>query len=94
MFRGPNGVGSVSVTTAGRRTGEGTIDFKREEATKRDLAVSDLDAGDEAYVAASDQEGEAVVINAKGSYTITVSDLGAAAEIERLLKELAAAIPA
>lgn len=94
LFRGPNGVGSITVDTASRGAGEMTFDYKREQAEEASKNVSDLEAGDLSYLAVADLEGEAVVINAKGSYTIQISNISEEPSgNERILRELVAALP-
>jgi hypothetical protein len=93
LFRGPNGVGSITVNTASRGAGETTFEYNREQA-EASKNVSDLEAGDLAYLAVGDLDGEAVVINAKGSYTIQISNMSEEPSgYERILRELVAALP-
>ncbi|MFG1656399.1 hypothetical protein ACGFIY_07720 [Micromonospora chersina] len=94
-FGDGKGVASLTVTTASTLAGEATFDYEHEQAGKRYERVVDLDLGDQSYLAAKDVAGEAVLISDKGSYTLTLSSIGAdVAGYEQTLRRLLDAIPA
>ncbi|SCL16476.1 hypothetical protein GA0070616_1026 [Micromonospora nigra] len=73
LFTDGAGVASLTVTTASTIAGNGTFAYQREQAGKRYDRVDDLDQGDMAYVAVKDIEGEAVLVDGTGAYTLTMS---------------------
>jgi hypothetical protein len=95
LFRDGNGVAILTITLASEVAGQATYDYSREQAGKRFERVSDVDKGDQGYLATGGTEAEAVVISKAGAYTVQISsfhdDAGAN---EALLRKLVDAIPA
>ncbi|HYY12723.1 MAG TPA: hypothetical protein VE781_17430 [Kineosporiaceae bacterium] len=90
-FRGPNGVGIVSVD----RHASNYCDIDRDQAVKLYKTVTDLPRGENAFIAARELEGEACVTATAGSFHVSISDFSSSpAETERLVRALVDAIPA
>ncbi|MDO3705180.1 hypothetical protein Q3W71_26265 [Micromonospora sp. C28SCA-DRY-2] len=95
LFRDDNGVAILTITLASEVAGQATYDYSREQAGKRFERVSDIDRGDQGYLAAGGTEAEAVVISQAGAYTVQISSFNDdAAANEALLRKLVDAIPA
>ncbi|WP_116952550.1 hypothetical protein [Jiangella endophytica] len=89
-----DGVAIVQATMSSQAAGSVTYDYSREQAGQRFDRVADLDRGDLGYLGVGDVEGEAVLIQPSGSYTINVSSLGGGADgLEAALQALLDAIP-
>ncbi|RKN50875.1 hypothetical protein [Micromonospora endolithica] len=73
LFSDGKGVASLTVETASKIAGSGTFTYKRDQAAQRYDQVDDLDQGDMAYVAVKDIEGEAVLVDSTGAYTLIMS---------------------
>ncbi|WP_089154112.1 hypothetical protein [Micromonospora sp. NBS 11-29] len=95
LFGDGKGVASLTVTTASATAGQTTYDYEHERAGKRYDKVVDLDRGERCYLAVKDLAGEAVLIDDKGTYTVTVSNFGTdVARHEQILRRALDAIPA
>ncbi len=89
-----DGVAIVQATMASQTAGAVTYDYSRQMADERFDRVTELDRGDLGYLGVDDVEGEAVLIQPSGSYTINVSSLdGGADGLEAALQSLLDAIP-
>ncbi|SEF18409.1 hypothetical protein [Jiangella alba] len=89
-----DGVAIVQATMSSQLAGATTYDYSRGQADERFDRVADLDRGDMGYLGVGDVEGEAVLIQGSGSYTINVSSLGGGADgLEAALTALLDAIP-
>lgn len=89
-----DGVVIVQATMASQSAGAVTYDYKRQQADDRFDRVTEVDRGDLGYLGVGEIEGEAVLIQPSGSYTINVSSLdGGADRIEAALQSLLDAIP-
>ncbi|SCG52171.1 hypothetical protein GA0070609_2629 [Micromonospora echinaurantiaca] len=95
LFRDGNGVAILTITLASEVAGQATYDYSREQAGKRFERVSEVDKGDQGYLATGGTEAEAVVISKAGAYTVQISSFhDDAAANEALLRKLVDAIPA
>ncbi len=89
-----DGVAIVQATMSSQSAGSMTYDYKRDQADGRFDRVTELDRGDLGYLGAGEIDGEAVLIQPSGSYTINVSSLeGGVDGIEAALQSLVDAIP-
>ena len=89
-----DGIAIVQATMASQTAGAVTYDYSRQMADDRFDRVTELDRGDLGYLGVDDVEGEAVLIQPSGSYTINVSSLsGGADALEAALQSLLDAIP-
>ncbi|OLT16105.1 hypothetical protein BJF78_15240 [Pseudonocardia sp. CNS-139] len=97
LFGDGKGVASLSVTMASETAGLVTYDYQREQADSVYDQVTDIDAGDQAYLAVKDIAGEAVVVSPSGSYTITLSSFERLGDTpggyEQVLRGLVDALP-
>jgi hypothetical protein len=94
LFGDGKGVASLTITMASQLAGTTTYDYAHEQAGKQYGRVVDLDRGDQSYLATKDIAGEAVVISAKGTYTLIMSSFSIdPAGYEQKLRRLLDAIP-
>lgn len=95
LFGDGKGVASLAVTTASADAGKMTYDYQYDQAGKQYEKVVDLDRGERGYLAVKDIRGEAVLIEGKGTYTVTISSFGGGtAGNEQILRRTLDAIPA
>ncbi|WP_431942963.1 hypothetical protein [Micromonospora marina] len=93
-FGDGKGVASLTVTTASAQAGATTYDYQHDQAGKQYEKVVDLDRGERSYLAVKDISGEAVLIDGKGTYTVTISSFGGGtAGNEQILRRTLDAIP-
>ncbi|MFI7250657.1 hypothetical protein [Micromonospora chalcea] len=90
-----DGIAQLAVTTASATAGKATYDYQHEQAGQQYEKVVDLDRGERGYLAVKDVRGEAVLIDGKGTYTVTISSFGGGtAGNEQILRRTLDAIPA
>ncbi|MDO3685621.1 hypothetical protein [Micromonospora sp. C28ISP2-4] len=90
-----DGVAQLAVTTASVTAGKATYDYQYDQAGQQYEKVVDLDRGERGYLAVKDVRGEAVLIDGKGTYTVTISSFGGGtAGNEQILRRTLDAIPA
>ncbi|MEH0828496.1 MULTISPECIES: hypothetical protein [Micromonospora] len=90
-----DGVAQLAVTTASATAGKATYDYQYDQAGQQYEKVVDLDRGERGYLAVKDVRGEAVLIDGKGTYTVTISSFGGGtAGNEQILRRTLDAIPA
>ncbi|MFG1739048.1 hypothetical protein ACGFLT_13560 [Micromonospora chalcea] len=95
LFGDGKGVASLAVTTASPAAGKMTYEYQYDQAGKQYEKVVDLDRGEQGYLAVKDISGEAVLIDGKGTYTVTISSFGGGtAGNEKILRRALDAIPA
>lgn len=95
LFGDGKGVASLTVTTASATAGMMTYDYQYDQAGKQYEKVVDLDRGERGYLAVKDVHGEAVLIDGRGTYTLTISSFGGGtAGNEKILRRALDAIPA
>ncbi|MFC0508379.1 hypothetical protein [Micromonospora costi] len=97
LFGDGKGVASLTITTSSRLAGETTYDYERQQAGQIYQKVTDLDRGGKGYVAVKDIEGQAVVIDDRGAFTITLSSFerfGNPDGYEQALRRVIDALPA
>ncbi|WBC08108.1 hypothetical protein [Micromonospora sp. WMMA1947] len=90
-----DGIAQLAVTTASAAAGKATYDYQHDQAGQQYEKVVDLDRGERGYLAVKDVRGEAVLIDGKGTYTVTISSFeGGTAGNEQILRRVLDAIPA
>ncbi|MGV9371406.1 hypothetical protein [Micromonospora tulbaghiae] len=90
-----DGIAQLAVTTASATAGKATYDYQYDQAGQQYEKVVDLDRGERGYLAVKDIRGEAVLIEGKGTYTVTISSFGGGtAGNEQILRRTLDAIPA
>jgi hypothetical protein len=93
-----DGIASVTITMASKTAGATTFDYQRKQAGEQYDRVTDLDKGDQAYLAAKDIQAEAVIVSGKGSYTVIMNGFvrfeSDPARYEQALRKLLDSIPA
>ncbi|MBF5029224.1 hypothetical protein IRY44_05650 [Micromonospora sp. ANENR4] len=90
-----DGVAQLAVTTASATAGKATYDYQYDQAGQQYEKIVDLDRGERGYLAVKDVRGEAVLIDGKGTYTVTISSFeGGTAGNEQILRRTLDAIPA
>ncbi|MER7444923.1 hypothetical protein [Micromonospora avicenniae] len=96
LFGDGNGVATLTITTASRTAGEMTYDYQRQQADQIYQKVTDIDQDGKGYVAVKDIEGQAVLIAASGTFTITLSSfqrLGGPEGYEQTLRRMIEVLP-
>ena len=90
-----DGIAQLAVTTASATAGKATYDYQYDQAGQQYEKVVDLDRGERGYLAVKDVRGEAVLIDGRGTYTVTISSFGGGtAGNEQILRRALDAIPA
>ncbi|MEU1759583.1 hypothetical protein ACFYON_10245 [Micromonospora sp. NPDC005686] len=90
-----DGIAQLSVTTASVTAGKTTYNYQHNQAVEQYEKVVDLDRGEQGYLAVKDVRGEAVLIDGKGAYTVTISSFsGGTTGNEQILRRALDAIPA